>query len=104
MTITKEIAAKIYNCHAQIEEGQKMIETMQKEIAKNGNLDEIKDWTGSARGIEMGIPSGSGSHRILNVEPGLAINVIEAHIKNKQKDLRVLNDLARIQLARKKYS
>lgn len=103
MSITKEIAAKIYNCHAQIEEGEKMIETMQTELAKKSNLDEIKDWTGSPRGIEMGIPIGSGGgHRILNVAPGLAIEVIEEHIKNKRKELKGLNDLARIQLAGKK--
>lgn len=99
MGISKLTAAKIHNCIVQIEEGYKMIEAMKESIAKTGDV-KLEDAFGGQRGIEMGIPLGSSSgHRILNVRPGLAIDVITAHIEDKKKELERLNDLAKIELA-----
>ena len=49
-------------------------------------------------GLELGVPSGNGGHRLFNVPWGLAKPVIEAHIANLKCELAVLNEKAIIEL------
>ena len=50
------------------------------------------------RQLQLGIPSGEDSHRLLDVSPVLAESVIRAHIQNKRAELAEVNERARIEL------
>ena len=78
--ISKETAARIYNCHYEIEKAKKLIADMQEVIAKTGKI-ELKNAFGDMKGLQLGVPSGSDSHRLFNVPLDLAVGIIEAHIK-----------------------
>lgn len=99
--ITQETAALIYGAHREIEAGQKLLEDM-KSIREREQLDRtqpaIKDAFGVRRHLQLGIPSGENSHRILDVSPVLAESVIRAHIVNKQAELAQYQERARIEL------
>ena len=99
--ITQETAALIYRAYREIESGQKLLEDM-KSIRESQGLDKhaptIKDAFGRPKHLQLGIPSGENSHRILDVDPVLAESVIRAHIKNKQAELATVQECARIEL------
>lgn len=98
--ITKETAYQIAWTYNQIEEAQKLIDTMAEELAKDEerNAPKFNSGFGHVRGIEMGVPSSGGSTRILQVRPELAVQVIKQHIEDKQQRLRELKAIAEIEL------
>ena len=99
--ITQETAALIYQAYREIEAGQKLLDDM-KAIRESERLDKteptIKDAFGRRRHLQLGIPSGENSHRILDVSPVLAESVIRAHIENKRADLAECQERARFEL------
>lgn len=99
--ITQETAALIYSAYREIEAGQKLLADMES-IREREHLDRtaptIKDAFGRRRHLQLGIPSGENSHRILDVSPVLAESVIRAHIGNKQAELAQYQERARIEL------
>lgn len=95
--ITKDTAQKIWSAYNQIEEANKIITTMKDEIAKTGSH-ESADWTGRKAGLELGIPSSGGGHRILQVRVDLGLSIIESHIEDQQNKLRELMAYATIEL------
>lgn len=99
--ITQETAALIYSAYREIEAGQKLLDDM-KAIREREHLDKtaptIKDAFGNRRHLQLGIPSGENSHRILDVSPVLAESVIRAHIENKRATLAELQECARIEM------
>jgi hypothetical protein len=95
--ITKETAQKIWSAYNQIEEANNIISTMKEEISKTGKH-ESPDWTGRKGGLEMGIPSMGGGHRILQVRVDLGLQIIECHIEEQQNKLRELMAYATIEL------
>lgn len=96
--ITKEIAAHIYNCYAEIESGNKMIKELKEKLNEKGEL-ELKDNWGSSRGLELHIPSETGGYSIRRVPFHLALDVIQEHINNQEKELERLKEVCRVQLA-----
>ncbi|MFA9286088.1 hypothetical protein ACCQ08_14980 [Comamonas sp. SY3] len=99
--ITQETAALIYQAYREIESGLKILEDM-KTIRERQGLDKhaptIKDAFGRPRHLQLGIPSGENSHRVLDVDPVLAESVIRAHIENKRAELASVQERARIEL------
>jgi hypothetical protein len=95
--ITKETAQKIWGAYSQIEEANKIISTMKEEIEKSGTHFK-EDWTGRRAGLEMGIPSSGGGHRILQVRVDLGLSIIESHIEDQHNKLRELMAYATIEL------
>lgn len=99
--ITQETAALIYSAYREIEAGQKLLDDM-KAIREREHLNKtaptIKDAFGNRRHLQLGIPSGENSHRILDVSPVLAESVIRAHIENKRATLAELQERARIEM------
>lgn len=99
--ITQETAALIYAAYREIEAGEKLLSDM-KEIRQREGLDKtaptIRDAFGRPRQLQLGIPSGDNSHRILDVSPVLAESVIRAHIENKRAELATVQERARIEL------
>ena len=99
--ITQETAALIYHIYRELEAGQKLLDDM-KAIRESERLDKteptIKDAFGRRRHLQLGIPSGENSHRILDVSPVLAESVIRAHIENKRAEMATMQERARVEL------
>lgn len=85
--ISMELAARIWNAHREIAQGTKLRDDLAKAIA-DGDDPTPRDWTGRRRGYSLGVPSGESSERLLDVEPKLAVHVIDAHVAAKQKELQ----------------
>jgi hypothetical protein len=99
--ITQETAGRIWNCYREIRAGEKLLEDMTKaadEYRGDVRSERIKDAFGRRNDLELGVPTGDSSHRILSVAPGLAKSVIRAHIANKRAELAEANEQARIEL------
>ena len=73
--ITQEIARQIFNCHQEIKSAKAMIEELKKNLDENGDL-KLKD---------------TCFH--------LALDIIQEHIANQEKELLRLREVCRIQLA-----
>ncbi len=96
--VTKDIAALIYNCYSEIENGNKMIEELKKNLNDKGEL-ELKDSWGHSAGLELRIPKESSSYSIHRVPFHLALDVIKEHISNQEKELERLKSVCLVQLA-----
>lgn len=77
--------------------GNKLIEAMTESLEK-GEDPNPRDAFGRRRSLTLGIPTGSGSERMVDVQPKLAISVIRAHIAEKLRELAEANEQARIEL------
>jgi hypothetical protein len=99
--ITKETAALVWNAYREIDSAEKLLSGM-KEIREREHLDPhaatLQDAFGRRRQLQLGIPSGENSHRLLDVSPVLAESCIKAHIENKRAELAEANERARIEL------
>ncbi len=95
--ITKETAARIWKCHQEMEVGNKLIEDM-KEAMERGEDPNPRDPFGDRRALQLGVPSGENGRRLFNVQPRLAISVIQAHVANQMAELAEANEQARIEL------
>lgn len=95
--ISKQTAAKIYNCHFEIEKAEKLIADMLEVLQQTGEM-KLKNAFGDAKGLQLGVPSGNDSHRLFNVPPDLAVSIIEAHIKEQKRILSELSAVAKIEL------
>lgn len=102
--ITKETCQLIWSAYREIEAGEKLLADME-DIRSRENLDKhaetLRDHFGKRRHLQLGIPSGESSHRILDVSPVLAESVIRAHIANKRAELAQAQERARIELGTK---
>jgi len=97
--LTNETARKIAYAYAEIEAGEKLLADVRAAMEKVAPVD-IRDVFGRpVRRIEIGIPSGDNSRRLLHVEYELAVPVIEAHIAQKHAQLKLLNELARAEVS-----
>ncbi len=95
--ISKETARKIFNCHGEIEKSNGLISAMKEAIKEEGTTD-LKDNFGDRRGLQLGIPSGQSGHTLYNVPVEISIKVIEAHIEQKERQLKELMAIATIEL------
>jgi hypothetical protein len=99
--IKQETAAALWRAYREIESGEQLLSDMKK-IRERDRLDKtaptIRDAFGTPRHLQLGIPSGENSHRLLDVSPVLAESVIRAHIEQKRAELAEANEVARIEL------
>jgi hypothetical protein len=97
--ITKETAIRIWTCYHEIEIGTKLMTDLEENLKKHPEDNpNPRDEFGRQRALTLGVPSGSNSHRMLDVAPRLAVSVIRAHIADKERDLAEANEQARIEL------
>lgn len=98
--ITKETAAKIYFCHEQIENCKKLISDMAEtlKIDSEKETPQLSNAFGEKAGLQLGVPSGMGSHRLFGVNAELAVKIIEKHIEEKTIRLNELMAIAKIEL------
>jgi hypothetical protein len=95
--ITLETAARIWNCHREIQVGGKLLANMEKAI-EEGEDPNPRDAFGRQRNLHLGVPSGENSSQLYDVAPKLALSVIRAHIAEKQRELVEANEQARLEL------
>lgn len=96
--IKKETAAKIWNCYSEIEKSEALINEM-NERKNRGEDPNPRDPFGRQRCLQLGVPSGESSHQIYDLQPALAIAVIEAHIAAQRAALAAANEQARHEVA-----
>lgn len=99
--ITQETAGRIWNCYREIQAVEKLLADMKKseeEYRHDVRCKTIQDAFGRRSQLQLGVPCGDSSHRILDVAPALAESVIRAHIANKRAELAEANEQARIEL------
>ena len=96
--ITKETAAAIWSAYEEIRRGEELGNHVTEVLAKHEQPNPNDPF--DRRRIEMGVPTGDRSHRLLNVCPGLATSVIKAHIADKRAELAKLQEQARMEMDR----
>ncbi len=95
--ITKQTAYDMWVSYQEIENGEKLLSDMAEQI-KNQEPVNLRDGFGRRRNLQLGVPMGETGHRLLDVNPALAIEVIKAHIANKRAELAVVNERAKSEL------
>ena len=99
--ITQETASAIWSAYREIEAAEKILSDIAEERDKPFRTEDkyaptLKDAFGSKQHLQLGIPSGSNSHRLFQVKPQLAESVIRAHIGEMKARLIEANERARI--------
>jgi hypothetical protein len=102
--ITSQTASDIWNAYREITVAEKLLADMkaarEKPFAeRDAHAPTLKDSFGYRQHLQLGIPSGSNSHRLFDVDPVLAESVIIAHIAKKKLALVEANECARIELS-----
>jgi hypothetical protein len=98
MMLTNETAYRIAAAYAEIDSAEKLLADVRAAMDRLGAVD-IRDAFGRpVKRLELGIPSGDNSRRIMHVEYELAVPVIDAHIAQKRAQLKALNEIARAEV------
>jgi len=99
--ITEKTIERIWKCQREVRFGESLLEEMKKiseNLKREDSAERLQDAFGRERDLQLGIPSGENSHRLLNVSPHLAVSIITAHIANKKAELIEANEMAIIEL------
>ena len=101
--ITQKTASDIWTAYREIETGNKLLADLASERQKpfsdrDKHAPTLHDAFGHKQHLQLGIPTGSGGHRLFDVAPELAESVIRAHIAKKQAELAEANEWARMEL------
>lgn len=101
--ITAESAARIWECHREIETAKKLLVDIEEAIAedKQERRDKpgrLRDVFGRRHDLQLGVPSGNDCHKLFGVSVKLGVSVIHAHIAHKQAELKEANEQARLEL------
>jgi hypothetical protein len=95
--ITKNTAYDIWIAYDEITKAEKLLTDLE-ELTKDDHEMNLRDCFGRQRGLQLGIPSGENGHRLFDVNPKLAVQVIKAHIANKTSELSIMQERARCEL------
>lgn len=108
--ITKETARRIFNCHQQIEEIDKLKKEMldevnkQREKAKERHEPIPQNSFGRfGHGMQLGVPnrdSPMSSMRIFNISPQIGISVMDEQRASLEKELHELEAIAKLELTK----
>lgn len=96
--ITKQTAYDIWIAYDEIAKGEKLLADMEEQ-RQRGEAINLRDSFGRPRPLQLGIPSGDNAHRLFDVQPALAVEVIKAHIANKRAELASIQQRARAELS-----
>ena len=88
-TITKNTAAAIAFAYSEIEASEELLKIISDRLP--GDNPDFRDAFGRRKGgLQLGVPSGSNGHRLLDVGAGLAKIIIAAHINEKRAEIHAL--------------
>ncbi len=97
--ITKETAVKIWNCYNEIESAEKIMADLAESSKKSPDEPpSLRNAFGERCGLQLGVPSGSDSHRLFGVNLEMSIKIIQQHIDEKNKRLEELKSIATLEL------
>jgi hypothetical protein len=96
--ITKQTAYDIWIAYDEIAKGEKLLAEMEEQRQRGDEMN-LRDAFGRRRCLQLGVPSGENAHRLLDVQPSLAIEVIKAHIAQKKSELALVNERAKTEVA-----
>lgn len=96
--ISKQTAFDLWVAYDEIAKGEKLLSQMQEQLSRGETVD-LRDSFGRSRGLQLGIPSGESGHRLFDVHPTLAIEVIRAHVAQKKIELTIINERAKAEAA-----
>lgn len=91
--ISKQTAYDLWVAYDEIERAKRMLAELEEQ-RKRGDEMNLRDAFGHRRALQLGVPSGDSSHRILDLQPSLAVEIIKAHIAQKRAALTVINERA----------
>ncbi|HMQ38139.1 MAG TPA: hypothetical protein PKA33_01450 [Amaricoccus sp.] len=94
MPITAETSTAIAYAHREIETAQRLLENITEAI-RNHEAPDIRDAFGRLQGeLQLGIPSGSGAHRLYNLPWSVCKPVLEMHIAQQRAIVDALSEKA----------
>ncbi len=97
-TITMQTAAMIAHAHREIEVARELLKKIEQGKKWNQEID-IRDAFGRRQYVlQLGVPSGNGGHKLLDVSYELGGYIIEAHIEKMQMRIAELSEIARMEL------
>lgn len=95
--ITKQTAYDIWIAYDEIEKGEKLLTEMLEQRSR-GETMNLRDSFGRPRSFQLGVPSGDNAHRLFDVQPLLAVEVIKAHVAHKRAELATIQQRAAAEL------
>ena len=97
--LSKQTAIDIALSYREIEIAETLLADITEALRRH-EMPDIRDAFGRPQGgLQLGVPSGPGAHRMFDVPWGLAKPVIEAHIAHHRSRLLALTEKARMELA-----
>lgn len=98
LLISKDTAMDIALAYREVETAEKLLEEI-LEARSRHEAPDIRDAFGRIQGgLQLGVPSGSGSLRLFNVPWEMCRPIIEAHIARQKSILATLTEKARIEM------
>lgn len=96
--LSKDLATSVALAWREIETAEELLRKLDEDKTDPTSVD-IRDAFGRSQNrLQLGVPSGAGSHRLYDVPFALARVVIHAHIADKRAILAALSEQARIEL------
>ena len=87
--ISKETASIIWHCYREIEVAEELLSEMAKQPTHfaGEHPESISKTFDRQPCYQLGVPTSMSSHRLYNVNPKLAEQIIKAHIEAKRDEL-----------------
>lgn len=100
MPVSKETAVTIALAHREIETAEKLLVDIEAAMAKSSmDQKDIRDAFGRRQdGLQLGVPTGSGGHRLFNVPFVMCRPIIEAHIANQRTIIDLSSEAAAVEI------
>ena len=96
--ISKQTAYDIWIAYDEVDKGEKLLADLEEQRRRGESMNR-RDAFGRPRPLQLGVPSGENAHRLFDVQPSLAIPVIQAHVAQKKAELQTLNEKAKAEAA-----
>jgi hypothetical protein len=94
--VSKDTAQRIWSAHREIEVGKELLAKIRETMERAAAVTPVD--RGTQERLQLSVPSSIG-HRLLDVEPELAIAVIEAHIAKPGATLEKLCRALQVRLS-----
>lgn len=95
MPVSEKTAFDIAMAYREVTAAEELLVKVNEEMAKAEP--DIRDAFGRRKGLQLGVPSGSSSHRLLDVPWSMARPIIEAQIARKRQQIAELSTAAKIE-------
>ncbi len=95
--ISKQTAFDLWIAYDEIDRGENLLADLE-ELRRQGKEMNLRDSFGQPRRLQLGVPSGESSHRLMDLQPTLAVEVIKTHIAQKKSELALINERARTEV------